>query len=143
MEFLLAVLATPVPTPSPQIIHEVTKTVTNYVTPEAVVQLFQLGAVALAGFVTSLLHLALERGKLSANVNRLIVTAYTTTAGLAYLFFTGQFGTLDAKTIETGLTALLAFLGTNQGTHMLSGFISDIKAGKAPALAAPEPEAAA
>lgn len=127
---LSSVAATPIPTPTPQVIHEVTKVLQpQYVTPDAVVQLFQLFGVMAAGFVTFLLHKALERGRLKGNVNRLIVTAYSSGAGMLYMFLTGNFG-LSAQDVSVGLTALLAFLGSNQGSYMLGQFINNIFASK-------------
>lgn len=117
-----AVAATPVPTPSPVMIEKVTQV---YQTPQAVVQLFQLGGVAVAGGLTSLLHFLALKGKLSANANRLLVTAYSSLAGVAYLFLTGHFG-LTSQDLEVGATVLLAFLGSNQGSHMLSEAIRDV-----------------
>lgn len=127
---LSSVVTTPVPTPSPQVIHEITKVLQpQYVTPDAVVKLFQLFGVMAGGALTSWLHLALERGKLKGNVNRLLVTAYSSGAGALYMLLTGNFG-LTAQDLQVGLTALLAFLGSNQGTHMLSEFIGNVMASK-------------
>lgn len=123
LAILSSVAATPLPTPSPVLLQpQITQV---FQTPAAVVQLFQLFAVMAAGALTSLLHLALERGKLKGNVNRLIVTLYSSGAGMLYMALTGHLG-LHISDLETGLTALLAFLGTNQGTKMVSDFIGSV-----------------
>jgi hypothetical protein len=127
MSALLAVVTAVTATPLPSAAPEVIKTVVTQVpvTPQSVIDLFQLLALAVAGGLTSLIHLALERGRLSANLNRLIVTLYSTAAAVAVMALTGKLGLAPAD-LATGLTALLAFAGSNQGQHMLSGFIGDV-----------------
>lgn len=113
------------PTPSPQVVKEV---VTNNLVPQVpgnVLSLFNLLGLVAAGALTSVVHLALERGKLPSNVNRLLFTVYSTVAGVIVLALGHQVH-WDPAAVVTGLTAFFAFLGSTQGQKMLMDFASKL-----------------
>lgn len=152
MSLLLAVVqatVTPTPSVSPEIVTQVVKTVQQVpVVPESVLQLFQLLGLAIAGALTSIVHLAVERGKLPGNVNRLLFTLYSVGAGVTVMALSHQFK-LDAAGLVTGLTAFVAFLGSTQGQKMLSDFLAGLvsktrvdESGAVVSLASDGPEAA-
>lgn len=120
-----AVVASPLPSATPQVIKEVVTNNMVPVTPENVLNLFQLLALAGAGAATSIVHLAVERGKLPSNVNRLLFTLYSAVAGVAVVVL-GHQAKWDWSALLTGVTAFLAFLGSTQGQKMLSDFIAKL-----------------
>lgn len=116
-----AVAATPMPTP-----EVIVKTVQlPQAIPANVLQLAQIAAVAGAGVATSVLHLVIERKKWSANVNRLLFTVYSALAGVVVMLLNGQFK-FDTTGATTGLTTVLAFLGSTQGMKILTDFVSSL-----------------
>lgn len=115
------VAATPLPTP-----EVIVKTIQAApLVPTNVLNLFNLLGLAAAGVLTSVVHLAIERGKLPGNVNRLLFTLYSVVAGAVMLVLTGQLH-WDASAVVAGLTAFLAFLGSTQGQKMLMDFASKL-----------------
>lgn len=115
------VAATPIPSP-----EVIVKTVQlPPVVPENVLSLFNLLGLVAAGALTSVVHLALERGKLPSNVNRLLFTVYSTVAGVVVLALGHQVH-WDPAAVVTGLTAFFAFLGSTQGQKMLMDFASKL-----------------
>lgn len=152
MSFLLAVANTvaATPLPSPTVIKEVLQPVVNQVPVVSpnVLQLAQLLSLAAAGAITSILHLAVERGKLSGNVNRLLFTLYSAGAGVAVMALNNELR-LDSASLLTGATAFVAFLGSTQGQKMITDFVASLvnrtkvdESGAVVPLVAEEPEAA-
>lgn len=142
-----AITSSPVPSATPQVIKEV---ITNNLVPvvaPSVLQLASIAGVALAGIVTSILHLIVERKKWPANVNRLLFTLYSAVAGLVVMWLKGDLS-FDVTSLTTGVTAVLAFLGSTQGMKMLTDFIGSLStttdaSGAAVPLATDIPEAGA
>lgn len=131
MSLLLAVANTVVatPLPSPQVVKEVTqlqpivKEVAT--TPQPVLELFQLLAVSGAAIVTSLVHQIIERGRWNSNVNRLVLTTYSTGAALLTAFLTGHLG-VSANDLTVEATAFMTALGSASGRYELWKFVSGL-----------------
>lgn len=98
------------PLPSPQVVKEVFTNSVPVQVPADVLQLGQVLGLALATGFVSLVHQLVERGRLSGNINRLIVAAYTLLAALATALLSGHLGT-SINDLQVEITALLVALG--------------------------------
>lgn len=141
MSELLAFLAA-IPSPTPQIIEKVTQLqpIVQQVpaTPPEVTTLAQLLAVGAAGILTSFIHQAATRGRLSSNLNRLLFAVYGLLAGVATAFLTGELK-WDSEGLIAGLTGLSMFLTSSQGRYEASKWLSSLMAPSESPAPAPSP----
>lgn len=116
--------ATPLPTP--EVIKQTIKQVVQVpVTPPAVIQLFQMLGLAVAGVATSILHWLAQREKWSDNVNRLVWAGYSLVGGLVFAYLTGNFGT-SAEQLVAQFVGVTGMAGSSAAFFNLVKFLNQV-----------------
>lgn len=128
------------PLPTPQVVEHTLQPIIQQATvvPPEVLQLAQVLALAGAVAFVSLVHQLVERGRLSGNVNRLIVAGYTLLAAVATSALSGHLGTA-VNDLQFLITNFLVALGAALGRYeYLWKFVLNVLQGVLPKSVDPD-----
>ncbi len=126
-----SVLSTPVPSVTPQIIKEVAQPIIQPIaqTPAVVMQLAQMAGLAIAMFLVSTFHQAVEwlttkskTGGWNSQLNRALATLYSVGGALVTAYSTGQLK-LDASGLALSLSSLGVSLAATFWGYELRQFV--------------------